>query len=1140
MQKNTLQSSWLAVLIFFFCCAGSVAHAQSAGNKNAILSLVRDKFTHLPKSITFSEEANYSIDKTSDVFRQYLELESGSSSLQLVSTQQPSAMITVQRYTQRYQGIPVEHSSCAVTAKNGIIRFITGNIYQPAQLLSAQPVLSETAALDKALHFVGAEKYRWQDAKAEQMIKKRYRKNDTSYYPKASLVWIEDRSSGQRDGKLHLAYRFDVYAQKPLSRDLIYVDATNGKILFRNAMIKHITATGGTLYSGSRSVETELVSPGTYQLHDLTRGNGIFTYTFNNTLNMADEVSNSSTVWPTSQAIDAHWGAEKVYDYWKDVHNRLSYDGFDGELDSYVNYDVNFDNAFWDGSEMIYGDGSGIINGGFSPLVSLDVCAHEIGHGVCENTANLIYFAESGAMNEGFSDIWGAVIENYADPHEQDAQPKETWEIGEEIGATPLRSLADPKAHGQPDTYGGTNWINTVNCNTSTFDNCGVHTNSGVLNHWFYLLVNGGSGTNDLNNAFQVAGIGMNESADIVYNTELVLSSSAEYADCRTASINAAATLFGSCSAEVEAVTRAWYAIGVGTDFTPCTPQISFAAAVTQLSENAATAACPATRTVSIPLKITGPALTGGNAVATVSVVNSGNAINGVDYTLSNTTLTFPAGSSASQNVSLTIFDNGAIDTSRSFVLGYTLAANGSNASMANVLTRDSIVIVNDDSIPQMGGDEVRFVGVGTAATSNFTSPFYGSAKTAHTEYIITASELAAAGIRPNVPIKSLAFNVTQKFSTQPFTNYTINMINTSTPDLSFDFISGGTFTTVYSNNVTTTTGWNTLQLTANFSWDGVSNIGVQICFNNAVVTTNQNDRVAAVSTSSYISAYNGASTGSGACTLPYIGNVSTARPLFRFRQTIPPTPIETTANSSRTWDVRAGQRNYFYSSADEELIARIDSASVDMGCVSAMVKTGGNGFVAALIGTHTVNRSIKEFTLTATGAGATANYNAAFYLNDTELNGTMPTQLLLVKTDATTDADIDATNTQVVTPQLLHGANYAGFKGNFSGAASRFFLVDKDPLSVHNPSLVADGIIVKNNPFHDVIHIAYTYPAADNAVISLYDLSGRLLYRKEQYLAAGSNSFDIDLAGAALSPGHYVLQIAGSRNVFVQKMLHE
>ncbi|WCC44961.1 M4 family metallopeptidase [Tenacibaculum finnmarkense] len=223
---------------------------------------------------------------------------------------------------------------------------------------------------------------------------------------------------------------------------------------------------------------------------------------------------------------------------------------------------------------MTYGDGSSNGNEGngyFDALTSIDVAAHEIGHAVCSNTANLAYQRESGAMNEGFSDIWGAAVEHFAKGNGNDLAPDASvWLIGDEIdrrnGSSALRSMSNPNERNQPDTYGGVNW-KEPNCGTPTRSNdyCGVHTNSGVLNYWFYLLTVGGSGTNDINNAFNVDAIGMEKSAKISYRLEAnYLSANSTFEDARVGSITAAEDLYGANSIEVQSVTNAWHAVGVG------------------------------------------------------------------------------------------------------------------------------------------------------------------------------------------------------------------------------------------------------------------------------------------------------------------------------------------------------------------------------------------------------------------------------------------------------------------------------------------------------------------------------------------------------------------------------------------------
>lgn len=226
-----------------------------------------------------------------------------------------------------------------------------------------------------------------------------------------------------------------------------------------------------------------------------------------------------------------------------------------------MHYSRNYFNAFWDGSRMTYGDGSS--TNGNKPLTALDVCAHEIGHGMTTKTANLVYQKESGSLNEAFSDILGNSVEFWARPTQA------SWKLGEDFSYV-IRDMANPNAYGDPDTYGGTYWVNPNCTPSSTNDYCGVHTNSGVLNFWYYLLVNGGSGTNDKGFAYNVTGVGLDKAAQIAYRTlTTYLTSTSTYANARTYSLQAAADLYGAGSAEVTQTTNAWNAVGVGGGTSP-------------------------------------------------------------------------------------------------------------------------------------------------------------------------------------------------------------------------------------------------------------------------------------------------------------------------------------------------------------------------------------------------------------------------------------------------------------------------------------------------------------------------------------------------------------------------------------------
>ncbi|MDP5169290.1 MAG: M4 family metallopeptidase, partial [Bacteroidia bacterium] len=356
-------------------------------------------------------------------------------------------------------------------------------------------------------------------------------------------------------------------AAEPLSRAWVYVDAQTGEFLGSNQRIHHVDgpATGTSLYNGTVSFTADNYSGGSYRLRQTTDGGGVQTYDLNNGTNYTnatDITSGSSFFSGNATGVQAHYGAEQTYKYFFNSFGRNSYNGSGGILRSYVSYSNNYVNAFWDGSRMTYGDGNGT---SYGPLVSLDITGHEIAHGVTEFSANLAYQRESGALNESFSDIFGEMVEF-------NALGTNDWQMGTDIGiggSGALRSMNNPNAFGDPDTYGGSFWT-TPNCGTPTQSNdyCGVHSNSGVQNKWFYILAMGESGTNDLGNAYSVTGLGRTKAGAIAYrNLTQYLSVNSTFADARTGAIQAATDLYGAGSAEVIATTNAWYAVGVGAAY---------------------------------------------------------------------------------------------------------------------------------------------------------------------------------------------------------------------------------------------------------------------------------------------------------------------------------------------------------------------------------------------------------------------------------------------------------------------------------------------------------------------------------------------------------------------------------------------
>ncbi|MDO7851412.1 M4 family metallopeptidase [Hymenobacter convexus] len=501
-----------------------------------------------------------------------------------------------ERFQQYFNGVKVEHGQYTVHRTAGVL---SGEFKPVPANLSTKPGLSAAAALQRGLAAVGARRYMWDDAAAEAGLQRETGNPAATYRPTGELVVVEDyRVAAAAQRPLVLAWKFNIYAQQPESRAWVYVDAHTGSVVLQDDIIKHAkglapagaaaahaapaarpagargaksaaTGTFATRYLGSRQVATDLFGS-SYRLRDYTRAAGIETYNLRNGTNLAagTDFTDLDNNWTAAEfnnaakdnaALDAHFGSTQVYDYWMTVHGRNSWDNAGGKLINYVHYSTNYDNANWNGSAMRYGDGATA----FTPLTALDVCAHETGHGVCQATAGLVYLNESGALNEGFSDIWGASVEYNVDP------TKQTWIVGEDICRTAagLRSMSNPLSTAVltpcPANYKGQLW------NFGTSDNGGVHTNSGVLNHWYYILTVGKTGVNEQQQAYNVTGIGITKAARIAYRAErLYLTPNSDYRSARTFTIQAATDLYGAGSAEVQAVTDAWFAVGLGTSST--------------------------------------------------------------------------------------------------------------------------------------------------------------------------------------------------------------------------------------------------------------------------------------------------------------------------------------------------------------------------------------------------------------------------------------------------------------------------------------------------------------------------------------------------------------------------------------------
>ena len=365
-----------------------------------------------------------------------------------------------------------------------------------------------------------------------------------------------------------------------------FVDARSGRILDRYDDIKTAkgkpgggggsttctTAASGigqSLFSGDVALATSRCSDGSYQMRDGTRGGGQTSDMANRTNGMGTVLADADNNWgdnTTSNratvAADAHHGVAETWDYFKAIHGRngIANDG-KGAL-SRVHYGRNYANAFWSDSCfcMTFGDG----NSSIYPLVNVDVAGHEMSHGVTSRSADLTYSGESGGLNEATSDIFGTMVEYYAN----NSNDTPDYMIGEELyisnpnGTRALRYMFKPILDGaSPDCYTG---------NIGSLD---VHYSSGVGNHAFFLMAEGAAVPAGFNlSASQLVcngntaagGIGRDAASKVWYRALTVyMTSNTSYAGARAATLQAASDLYGSGSSQYNGVASAWSAVGV-------------------------------------------------------------------------------------------------------------------------------------------------------------------------------------------------------------------------------------------------------------------------------------------------------------------------------------------------------------------------------------------------------------------------------------------------------------------------------------------------------------------------------------------------------------------------------------------------
>jgi vibriolysin len=328
-------------------------------------------------------------------------------------------------------------------------------------------------------------------------------------------------------GSPRLAYEVRVTGERadglPVD-DLIYVDAENGRTLATHSRIH--TAQSRAVYSANNGSTL----PGT-----LKRNEG-------------------GTVTGDSHVDGNYDHLGTTYQCYFQNFGRDSFNASGAQLKSTVHYGTNYVNAYWDGTQMVYGDGDGVQS---APLgKSLDVTVHELTHAVTDHESDLVYSNESGALNEGMSDIFSAYCEAWTKGWVTDPA---VYMIGDDVwtpatAGDALRYMANPTQDGSSYDYYPERY-------TGTSDNGGVHWNSGIANLAFYLLSEGGTHPRQ-KTAVQVPAIGIQKAGKIFYEANAnCMTSSSNFDAAKTCTVQKANELFGAAVAD--AVTQAWAAVGV-------------------------------------------------------------------------------------------------------------------------------------------------------------------------------------------------------------------------------------------------------------------------------------------------------------------------------------------------------------------------------------------------------------------------------------------------------------------------------------------------------------------------------------------------------------------------------------------------
>jgi Zn-dependent metalloprotease len=510
-----------------------------------------------PGWLTFKEEANIN-PKT--VFKDYatlFEIAPGNEMV-IVSEETDDLKMTHYRYSQFFKNIPIENAEFIVHAKNNRALTANGILAMNFAPSETAPAISEEEALKIVMGRIPSERYLREDNLVGDLQRTDTDAGSSEHRPKGTLIFAQKPNADSEEWVL--SWMFKVYVL-PLDRSRqLYINASDGSILKELPLFANcFTGSGDTTFRGNQPFNTKRTNDRFYLTNDCNNNElrAILLDNANKSVDISDDDNNWSG--NNRSLVTSYWALDITYDYFRLVQGRNSYDNKNSNMIIYNNPNLMVDGVINPNNAS---GGGGVINIGFGSTNSdnddyntVDIVGHEFGHSLIETSAQLGYDAtkESAALNESFSDIFGQLVERW---EEQNQNPD--WVIGDDRGCIPLcRDFKNPKTYGDPDTYKGKNWESVTPIDP--------HANGSVQNRWFYLLTDGGSGTNsETGLQYSINGISIQKAGKIAYRSlTRYLNSNSNYVSAREGSIRAAEDLYGVDSQEVGQVIKAWCAVGL-------------------------------------------------------------------------------------------------------------------------------------------------------------------------------------------------------------------------------------------------------------------------------------------------------------------------------------------------------------------------------------------------------------------------------------------------------------------------------------------------------------------------------------------------------------------------------------------------